>query len=637
MVGLVFAALALACRSEQVDADGVSDGVLIVGEDALGANRADNEDNVRGMQDGPVDEAVDVENEVPFLDFGWENVLAGELPSLGAIPRLNVRNLTERNVNVELEVHWDTGTTKMHRRSLAAVDLGSDDKETIAVEFADLGIPLAKMRYAGQLLAVARVYDAETGEQLQQLTTPSLYFHPEKSGLRTYDATTLRNRFNAGNFQASLHASVPELELVGPENSWVTDRVLGDADADAREEAKPPSEATRATYTLCVDYQVLTNDAGFQNPAGVAEDFWVRTNAGKAKNAYGVRIVIGSTTYNTSTSTGCVTFSASSSTQTVRVYAYATNGSGSYVRIHNGSSSTTASYPGQTYSILVNNVQLVQNGTKHLSVGSFGARWTAMGSLATTLYRFNYGNGNIAFHVAETTSSTSSAYSNNIGANRSYIRISTSGASPSQRAKFIVAHEMGHAIANQNAEVSTQSPKSSNYNESGGGCDDGGGYGMGSQEWSSRAHSEAFAHFVSARTWNNKSSGGAYRWRGVNPGATTYDLERWNTTNTAGGRLENVCCTGTFNPCNGADDGTGTILDWTLFFWDFFTMSSCSQPSEVDMLRLYEETVNQSGLTNAGFHGSVAESVDELITTSEISSCSDSRFDVYAGHNGIDN
>src|SRR5262249_48501121 len=102
---------------------------------------------------------------------------------------------------------------------------------------------------------------------------------------------------------------------------------------------------------------------------------------------------------------------------------------------------------------------------------------------------------------------------------------------PRTRYKFHVAHELGHAIAalyygdHENA-VNGDEPNTGDYSHNvlPNACGTGDTtYSISSKEWNSVGFREGFAHFISARIWNNKETEGAFTWF-----AAPHDLERYN-------------------------------------------------------------------------------------------------------------
>jgi hypothetical protein len=373
--------------------------------------------------------------------------------------------------------------------------------------------------------------------------------------------------------------------------------------------------------------------SGSTNSVGLTEDHWSNANSPTSVPANGVRVKIGTATFDTNAS-GCVTFPTAQpwAVYDVRVYAYASDDNDNFVRIHNGAEDTTASYPGATYSLLTTGVYFDAGGATTLQVGSHTPRWTAMGALAFSLGRYHDGVTDTAYHVSESVPDNCGSnvnYSNNVTANWSYIRLQNGSCSGTDaRTKFVIAHEYGHAYLFQYANKSGQSPGSQNHDVLPSDCafdSPGGGsaYYNNTNEWSSLAVREGFAHFVSARVWNDAAADGNFQWDG------SFDLERWNSSNTPGGHLVNVCCPGISFACASSLNGAGTITDWMRALWDTHTDSSCSL-TKGQMALFYTLIIIDSGLTDANFW-SISQGEMSLFG----STCSQ-RWDAHGCHNGID-
>ncbi len=414
----------------------------------------------------------------------------------------------------------------------------------------------------------------------------------------------------------------------------------------------PASAAHAGNYRTCIQFQIKTVDAGIGIPngpnAGGVEDYYTTTNAGVDVIARGVRVKMArgawSQTFDAEPATGCFSWSnASTSGFSMRVYGYATLGSNNVVRIHD-SPNDFSSYPGATYSILRSNLTPTSNGTDTYAVGSYDSKWTAMAVLAFGLYRYNVGLANKSFHVGlNTTCGDASAH---YGSSNSFI---TQGrhhlvlgncayvpgvSTPQTMRKFIVTHELGHAIAalyygSQPGAVNGGEPAMLYSHPAQGACDQGGSfYSIRSVEWSSVNFREAFAHFVAAAIWNNSSgTEAAFHWFE----SSTHDLERYDfgAGTLTGGRME--------NQCGGPFANASTNEDWMRFFWDFYTNTSAScpeRPSAYQMLQLYAQTRLNGGLTSTNYYAKMRAAAQEL----DLPACvKATRFDSVAAFNGIDN
>ena len=604
-----------------------------------------------------------------LVQLRWADVTvdsAAETLSNPASVGVWVENLGGADYSVHVEVRADDGSGNFKAADLAIFDLASEASELLAVDLTKLGFDLESMRYSGRMHVDAWIYNAQ-GELVRHEFSPAIFFHPAAGAeVAIYNESTLRSQFNAGNYKAALEPALyAAVDLDDEEDQSTIDRITGGggdssvvalpapeqgeyAPQEAEDEItpdghlgdyeppEPDDETVDASYTLCTRFQIQTNDSGRTNFSGDTEDWWISGDSGGTVPAYGVRVKVGSTTYDTDTSTGCITFVAASSVQDVRVYAYATNSVGSFGRIHNGADNVNSGYPGSTYSALLEDVALVASGTKTIYVGAYSARWTAMAALGMTLYRYPHGATNLDYHYAE--SALAEGCENqlveaDVVNNASYISIGDdSCGNADQRRKFLISHEYGHGLGYQYSNTSTQTPASSGYVSGGTSCTDGGSYSMTTHEWGSLAHREGFADFIAARVWNNSATSGTYHRLG-----TTYDLERWNSANTPRGYVRNVCCSTTGSSCASVLDGTGTRSDWMRGYWDLHTVSTCSpSSSRTDILRVFKYTITAAGLTNQNFEPAVANAIDDVIAEGQLGSCFDGRWAVIACHNGLD-
>jgi hypothetical protein len=289
-------------------------------------------------------------------------------------------------------------------------------------------------------------------------------------------------------------------------------------------------------------------------------------------------------------------------------------------------------------------------------MGSYDSKWTAMATLAFGLFRFHDGLSDKAFHVGidNTQAAGASAHYGNGESNghitegRHNLKLGNgtededgNPTTPSTKYKFIVTHELGHAIAaiyygNHDDAVDGGEPAVSlshsvGPNYCGTQDEDGPSYSISSKEWNSLCFREGFAHFVSAKIWNNKETEGTFTWF-----AQAHDLERYNfgAANNSGGRMENQCCF--FGDCSDSWANAGTNEDWVRFFWDWYTNTSDScpnRPAKLDMLKLYRQVRLNGGLTNNNNFQKMQDAADDLTTLDDC--LRTDRFNAYAGHNGI--
>jgi len=156
-------------------------------------------------------------------------------------------------------------------------------------------------------------------------------------------------------------------------------------------------------------------------------------------------------------------------------------------------------------------------------------------------------------------------------------------------------------------------------------------YQIDSKEWTSINFREGFAHFIAARVWNEATENGKFRWFGV-----TYDLEKWDSGNTPGGRTRNVCCTSAMS-CASSLAGASTNQDWLLAFWDLYNYTGCSPTLNRErMLMWHRDTIDWWLQDENLFYDMSRGALQGLVSAGVLGSCFDDAWeDTYACHNGI--
>ena len=409
--------------------------------------------------------------------------------------------------------------------------------------------------------------------------------------------------------------------------------------------------AHAATFKICAKVDIQTTDSG-KTANGITEDYWVDADNPDEYIVRGrgfrVRVSQGAwaQTYDSDPVTGCFTINRTVSTGFgVRVYGYATDSAGNHVRIHNAGANTSSWYPGQTYSKWWGNQTLSSvNSNIFIVNGRSNDRWTTMAAAAFALFRFHNGVSgatiSIGFNNGNDKCNSSSSIQDN-GAdyieshNAHLIRIGRCNdqTKTDTREKMIITHELGHALARLYYGFDGDDAPRNQFYSPGllvpAQCRNVSSYGMNSLEWNSQTFKEAFADFYSAKVWNNRNSRGTYVYRGV-----AYDLEKWDNTgnqNTYGGY--------TLNVCNSYLPNISTKGDWLRFFWDWYTASCNSQPSQLDMMRLYRmvRENHRSGAFNLSSRSNYDDATKFSILNSipGLSQCEKDKVDFYMDHNNL--
>jgi hypothetical protein len=358
-----------------------------------------------------------------------------------------------------------------------------------------------------------------------------------------------------------------------------------------------PALVRAASSSICITADILTDDSG-RLINGSAEDVWPFGDA-VSTDGYmlpGVRIELkknngvgaGIGVFDTGATTGCVTVTnAFAGPYQVIVYGYATDSSGNHVRIHDAGTTTSTNYPGNTYSYGFINITLGAPMTLKLDATA-DERWTTFAAAAHTLYRFHDGLSGKTFSIGFDTNSScasSSTYgspsSNSYiqsGAGYSLIAIARCPTTNQTKSKFLVAHEVGHAIGRQYYGYNGNDASDDTFAAAS--CTQNPGYAMTSAEFDAIGFKEGYAHFVSARVWNDQDTYGVFTWFG-----TAFDLAKGPNADAAGGWIGNMCA------LDDDTNGVSTNYDWLRFYWDFYTQTACTTtPTKLQMQKIYKWT-----------------------------------------------
>lgn len=356
------------------------------------------------------------------------------------------------------------------------------------------------------------------------------------------------------------------------------------------------AEAHAASYEVCVRAQVQNSDSELVGPTGITEDYWL-TSTTKEYPVRGVYVKItsaGSTVASgyTSSSTGCLSFTDNGnivSDITVRsISRIGTN----YMRAHDGGSTANVEFPGTYYSTTFADTVLWENNTRIVTIPA-SSTWNAFTTGGYSLWKVA-SVSNKAINMGFDNAGSSSWYTNStawIDENTHHIRINTGN--NDRRRKFVVAHEIGHALSRLNYGVDGgESPFSSGYVYDGGapaseGCTSGGSYSTRSAEFDSVGFKEGFANFYAARVFNDRSADASFTQFGI-----AHSMERFQSAaagNPQGGHIRNDCFPGSAPP-----HGVSSNEDWMRFFWDVYTMpqSTCGTSAIPfgEMLDIYADT-----------------------------------------------
>lgn len=393
------------------------------------------------------------------------------------------------------------------------------------------------------------------------------------------------------------------------------------------------SAALAANYQVCVRAQVRNSDSEQTTPTGITEDYYL-TLAEKVVPARGVYISVqtGNTTLAsgfTGSSTGCLEFEAPTANYiaSVDVFSIARHGT-TYIRAHDAGADSSSSMPGNLFVTSYANV-LLAPGRRDLPAIRRNATWNAFLTGSYALWRVRTGVSNTMISMGFGSSSSSSLLGNSenyVDEGRHLVHINNGH----RRRKFIVAHEIGHAVARLNyGENGTQDDFDSSYPYDGpntNGCLNVGGYSLSSVEWDSMGFKEGYAHLYASRVFNNPVADGAFTLFG-----NTISLERFQPAaagNPMGGHLRNRCD-------SSPDHGVSTIEDWTRFLWDMYTIpeSNCGPKLGLDdMYDIYSEVRSAEPTAQDAYHTEIMNAIESL---GSLSACEKEAAGDYANWNAI--
>lgn len=443
------------------------------------------------------------------------------------------------------------------------------------------------------------------------------------------------------------------------------------------------SMSARADYTICVVGSVLTTDSGRQVPngpnAGDTEDYWPNADSGVSKAIPGIQISTPDGTRSADGS-GCADFPGTLANETVTIWSSTWRGTNNRLVLHDDPYNFDFTDLTPTWSYVYANQTTASGTTKtYTNVGSGIAKWTAL--FAANFMLDEYDNllsgTRIYLGVDETcqpgpnppqTNNVASAHygpggsasNSEITSGHHFLVVANCASTLLTRQKFIISHEMGHAIAalfygDKTGASNGNEPNSTDYTNdtdpargpTAAACQlttpsGGPTYSPQTKEWNSVTFREGYAHFLTAVAWNVKNDPGAAGGSGTGQeGAFTffgvsYDLERYNrgSGTNSGGRLENTCCV--HNPpttnCTTSWDSASVNNDWLLFLWDYWSEDGCSNNvTKANMLNIYAETRLNGGLTKGNYYTKTRAAMRELFT----GSCLRAAWDNWADWNGV--
>ena len=278
----------------------------------------------------------------PAAALAWREVPSPDaIATTDGLLHLDVTSRGESPADLDVTVVADGGGTKTKVQPFRIRALAPGGSQAIEIDLKRLGVAKNGMRFAGQILASARVVpegacdggsclptnpfddgdDAEVaptnprvlqpGPGTETIVSPAIYFHREdKTSFRLYGGEALKTRFGAGDLSGGLvnEERDGELERItagkGMRNDAQLTReasieALGAEHGDGLVPEGPIGGIPGSSARLCVKWEIGLADQGrvIETPEGafVTEDFW----NGWSSRPSGNGLTVGGSTFST--------------------------------------------------------------------------------------------------------------------------------------------------------------------------------------------------------------------------------------------------------------------------------------------------------------------------------------------------
>lgn len=496
------------------------------------------------------------------------------------------------------------------------------------------------------------------------VSSPAIFFHPTEDGssFEIYGEQVLTETHSGGNLGGE-RIAFEDPEVVFERVTSAGKGLKANKASDAEQAipvaiddftSNPPDDDAvgKDEYRLCVRWEVQINEAGrtvnLTNGTKITEDYWhgyhkpagngFKTN-GVPKNT-GTMIVTGrgprvavfkdGWTHNAIAhpTTGCFTFTSPTEPPfQMAVYGehHDKRGNKAVVRNKNG-----------LVSAWIVEVNPKKGKTRLVLVGDYSAQASLAAMSGFAIYRTTMGVTNATIDLRPTDTcgapggNNSSAHFDFSGLEDdiAYLRFSdgtgeTSEGEPCttndhRRAKFIVTHELGHAMMLLRTKMNEPAVSLGLVAPDEGVCSDGDIYTPDSLEYAAVGAREGIAHFYGAAVWNNTASNNAVFSMFNSP----RDVEVY--TPEAGGQLWNNCNTNT--KC-----GRTVIMDWLRFWWDVHTPFKAGKPTLEKIAAIYERAILTGNLTNSNYYQRIHEAMEVEIADEAMRE----QFEAFAAWNGV--
>lgn len=502
---------------------------------------------------------------------------------------LLLTNRSGEELLVEVELNSDKGG-ELQRRRLGLLRLGGGASETVTVALDDLAEGAA--RGATEFVTAHAFLSTADGSPRGQSSSPVLYLAAEAhGGLVAFGEEVLRQREleRAGAETlpegVTLEMGFESLEQTRDVNEDFAahDAALGDVPAAPQGLEVEAAGQTYYLHTFCAQTRVTTVDSG------VGEDYGTTPGAivhparfAQMKVTRGGATVLPTTYAN---SGGCV-------------YFYSPYITGFKLEMWSRARIPRTDNAGH------NNILDVQfsNGTNaywywNLNSNPYSApvfvqtnqtrRSNLLGISSWALQQWSDGLANKTFIVRDEACPGIPNNSCNTAAGLIHIN------PDSYNRKFLIGHELGHAIVHR--WINYHPSASYSVNSGGSECTtEETSHALHSKEYQSAALTEGFAQFYATAIWNDESQGNGWfhYYKDYYKNGSVQDVNVENgPTGGVTAYMENEC-TGTFT-------GYGVELDWQRALWDYRTNPG-TKPTHYQILRQYKNAVTGGSWSNTG-------------------------------------
>jgi len=564
-----------------------------------------------------------------YVQLTWRDVptedTVASLPTPGNT-NVSVQNIGAETVTYDIEGLFVADGQRLEL-NLGSGTLPPSSAVLVPVPLTGYGVDLFDLDFSGSLMVQASIRDV-TGALLDRAYAPVVFFHQDSAGaVQLYGRGARHTLFFAGDLKNQFFASTPPANVMGVFDG-------GAGVGSAAEDFGPPDgtgPANNGEWEFCMRWTYSSIDSGF------GEDYYQQ---GMYMKARGMKVVVDHAnwaspqTFYASKDNGCFTFPSTENMGfKVSIFAEARLGSNDDITLQ------TSDTKAQAYNDEIATWHQVVNP------GGLPRRIYLQSEAAeeSTLMGF----GSFIFHWVDSHTSPSLS-----GPKK--LRLVTDNPTcegscqpddfvemkpGDSNRKFLVGHEVGHWIHRKWA--GTLGLAAGAYGDDGGGAfcafNGVGSHAMRSRETAAGAFVEGFAHYLSALAWNDHDeTEGWFKYYKEIAGLAYEDFQADNWMvdlegdgpDPSGGVsawMENQC-----SPI----DGHSVEMDWLRFFWDYRTVSAVltPRPTHHEIFDHIRYTRNAYGWGNLNAYDRLRQAIDDA----ELDQVHETRWEVFAGINGID-